>query len=923
MSDDLAKNKAPSFVLYIISTHILYLAITFLPIYFGTFSSFGCFAVCTTNAEAIRATSNANMLFLATFLSIIEFSSLRKSFGKLAFGTSFIIELVKLYTLATQLISIDNTFLVALSGASLLSVFFSKVFYTKVTDITKNPLTQNLSQIIPALVVIVLFTGSSLLSTIGLAPVSQEPNPQNFSVNYRASMFKTPSWNAQYFLDNILDQFTAGLLNPNLVVFNVTNLTPDPSDSPSASPSPNQLPLAYYRENSYFNYAYDSKIATSGTFMKLTPGQNVLHTYTPGGVSNVLSNPVPDSYLQYLQTPKDQRNYTVYTLQFTKEINLTSSYTETLPVIWNSKTYENTEFYGSFIDPNSVEIANLDGTPLTSCASPVAGQGPTKCTYFEDSLPFQNFQVISDAGLQITGLPNTGAKALLKYKMNYLVPNVQKLQAYAQPRSYYSTVFDANTLSAINSYYKELPNHADGTLPAAFPNGTIIDTYGNWSPLLYKYAQEYNNSQINVLQQALADMNALAPNGPLNLTFDTSMYKSEITGTGPHPDAGEDYVQWFLTNKAGVSAHFATALTLMLRFQGIPARFVTGFAMGNSSYDPTHVQNVVTALYNWAWTEVLVPLDTPAGPSYEWVPVDPVAGPALGYYAAGSFTPNSNTNNTGSYIRRLLLDPNTYDPSIPLGTPASTANINQAIFRIGVLPNSSTISASTHSSQSPVNLSVFVADVTFENNTPTTIVGAGDVPVTFQATSYDNVLNKTVAKPWSSNNLTQTSFTVKTDKATDIANATFYYQPFFANWTAVHSTGPVVFVAKLNASSSQWNAASDSNRSDDTFDYLTNTGQVNPDPYQTEFTGALLNSLSTNKISQLTIKNMAGESITVPLKRSQINEPLIQTQTQMTTTKIDELVIVIPSIICIPLVINKIKKNKYQNLKYYLIYSIQ
>ena len=46
----------------------------------------------------------------------------------------------------------------------------------------------------------------------------------------------------------------------------------------------------------------------------------------------------------------------------------------------------------------------------------------------------------------------------------------------------------------------------------------------------------------------------------------------------PAMEAGEDFVNHFLTEGRGYCVHFATAGTLLLRLQGIPARYVSGYA---------------------------------------------------------------------------------------------------------------------------------------------------------------------------------------------------------------------------------------------------------------------------------------------------------------------------------------------------------
>ncbi len=70
------------------------------------------------------------------------------------------------------------------------------------------------------------------------------------------------------------------------------------------------------------------------------------------------------------------------------------------------------------------------------------------------------------------------------------------------------------------------------------------------------------------------------------------------TGT---PSADEDFVTWFLkTEKKGYCTYFASAMTIMCRMAGIPARYVTGYAAVPSS-DGTCI---MTSAQAHAWTEI-------------------------------------------------------------------------------------------------------------------------------------------------------------------------------------------------------------------------------------------------------------------------------------------------------------------------------
>ncbi|AIQ21942.1 transglutaminase domain-containing protein [Paenibacillus sp. FSL H7-0737] len=96
------------------------------------------------------------------------------------------------------------------------------------------------------------------------------------------------------------------------------------------------------------------------------------------------------------------------------------------------------------------------------------------------------------------------------------------------------------------------------------------------------------------------------------------------------PPSGSDFVDHFLfETKQGYCVHFATAMTVLLRSAGIPARYVQGFGPGTLQDDTMPAKYLVTQGDAHAWVEVYF-----AGAG--WVPFDPTPGPAL---AAGFAAP--------------------------------------------------------------------------------------------------------------------------------------------------------------------------------------------------------------------------------------------------------------------------------------------
>ena len=85
----------------------------------------------------------------------------------------------------------------------------------------------------------------------------------------------------------------------------------------------------------------------------------------------------------------------------------------------------------------------------------------------------------------------------------------------------------------------------------------------------------------------------------------------------PRPPAGADVVDYFLFDApGGFCSYYASAMAVMLRAEGVPARIVTGFATGE--YDQTRNAYRVPARAAHAWVEVYFP-------HYGWVEFEPTA----------------------------------------------------------------------------------------------------------------------------------------------------------------------------------------------------------------------------------------------------------------------------------------------------------
>lgn len=116
----------------------------------------------------------------------------------------------------------------------------------------------------------------------------------------------------------------------------------------------------------------------------------------------------------------------------------------------------------------------------------------------------------------------------------------------------------------------------------------------------------------------------------------------------PLPPYECDPVIYFLTSsRRGICTHFASAMVLLCRVVGIPARLATGFAMGE--WDDARRSFIVRERDAHAWAEVYVP---PVG----WVPMEATPGYSIPPPRQLGFVAESDSGNWfGSLKEKLLL----------------------------------------------------------------------------------------------------------------------------------------------------------------------------------------------------------------------------------------------------------------------------
>ena len=133
--------------------------------------------------------------------------------------------------------------------------------------------------------------------------------------------------------------------------------------------------------------------------------------------------------------------------------------------------------------------------------------------------------------------------------------------------------------------------------------------------------------------------------------------------------ANRDVVDYFLfDSRAGFCSHYASAMVVMLRAADVPARVVSGYAMGDYYPDKGAFRVVESAWH--AWVEVYFP-------GYGWVEFEPTAGRSPIEYPEGAAAVLSNAR-----LDSARLDP----PSRFEATPYLTGLVAAAALALLALP---------------------------------------------------------------------------------------------------------------------------------------------------------------------------------------------------------------------------------------------
>ena len=173
----------------------------------------------------------------------------------------------------------------------------------------------------------------------------------------------------------------------------------------------------------------------------------------------------------------------------------------------------------------------------------------------------------------------------------------------------------STTLKYMVSYvFVNLTQIRLNALPQSYTPQEIKNIYGKVPPLsqyVYDFANQFEGKGKNAFETALIVLRYFQ----VNFDYDYEMWFGTSTTSGPSQD--QDWVEWFLQRRKGISIHFATAYIITLRILGISARIVFGFLPGEEGQNSRIIKN--KHLHFWA--EVWIPTSK-TGDGF-WVAFDP------------------------------------------------------------------------------------------------------------------------------------------------------------------------------------------------------------------------------------------------------------------------------------------------------------
>lgn len=644
---------------------------------------------------------------IISVLTLIEYFVLRRN-RKIAgsYGYSLALEAIKVYYIAVMTTRYANVMHKSTTSFDLLlytslvtigTLLITKFARPQIEELAAKDISRNVLNLLPSMIVIILFLGSYVTEIVGLGTPRHINNAEEWTNSpFDLSLFNTPTWDATYLLENLLDQFTAGLSSGDTPIFNISSNKYDSSGGVPISDSKN--PPSYWKLGTLSSYVFKNRapyttdwVASTALKTEMDPDPSSTTTY---------SQEVPDTIPGEIGYADENflNSYEKYNFNIRMPINRSTingqisahpSYANYLPLPWNGEfgSYVSSDSFKYYEQPTSLSWDNnrdwkASGNQISPSSQLV--------NEFGVNYPIEDATGV-EIQTQFTEGDTSNEDAIFEYSVEALKPDFMYTlySLFSLGRDDYESVLGTSEWDAVNYLYNQLPNQTTTgfSWPSQFP-----EDYADWAPQVDELANMIKQEELSVFGQAYELMRYMG-NGSM-FTFDLEMWLSnQLNVNMEHPEEYSDYNNWFLNRVdedsgkiKGVSLHFASTYATVMRLLGIPSRVAIGYLAGNSTVADNNVETVMTSRFLHAWPEVLVPVDpTPTREIDDdeyaaWVTFDPLLilfanDPSLLGDIQLSLT---DLFNQPPYYHKLL------DPSFILGAQNVTSTDFTA-FEIGAI----------------------------------------------------------------------------------------------------------------------------------------------------------------------------------------------------------------------------------------------
>ena len=305
----------------------------------------------------------------------------------------------------------------------------------------------------------------------------------------------------------------------------------------------------------------------------------------------------------------DDNRYTTNTFQESFMPNLLSEY------LGNKQFFNKQKYHDNFL-----VLSTLTSDPTTEMYYMLADNSRL-CT--------ENFKVVDVDGYSYVEYnKDNGAKILDN-------PDSTMLQVFSVENNYYSLYLPYNSATTFGRLWSTNSINRDTGYNVSYLSCEQTDMKNRWYD--YPFYESFIDSYIQKTREyylsypvepcvRLSDYCSKTPLTTVNevttyilVTLQNKARYSTNPGSTPY---NKDVVDYFLfDNGLGYCVHFASAATLMYRMYGIPARYVSGFAIDPKNFteaadgESVYYTANVTDEYAHAWVEIYLK-------NYGWVPVE-------------------------------------------------------------------------------------------------------------------------------------------------------------------------------------------------------------------------------------------------------------------------------------------------------------